>query len=131
MTYRTIGDWTWNDELLWAKIVKTGDDDCWAWTGSVGPFTNLMGAKKNGIAQMTQARRLVYRSLYNEDCEHLQIRQTCKNRFCMNPNHFEVLPNQRIYRIDGSDRTIPLPEVEQPKLARAKLKPVKEKWWNV
>jgi hypothetical protein len=33
--------------------------------------------------------------------------------------------------MDGTDRTIPEELPEQPKLRQAKLKPVKEKWWNV
>jgi len=36
---KTIGEWTWNSEILWSKIVKTDDDSCWAWLGSVGPQT--------------------------------------------------------------------------------------------
>jgi len=128
---KTVGAWSWNDELLWSKIVKTDDNSCWAWTGSVGPFTNLMGARKNGVAQMTQSRRLLYRSVFNEDCEDIQIRQTCKNRYCMNPSHFDIKPNQRRFRMDGTERTTPVDQPEKPKLKQAKLKPVQEKWWLV
>jgi hypothetical protein len=31
---KTIGEWTWNSDVLWNKIQKTDDDSCWAWIGS-------------------------------------------------------------------------------------------------
>lgn len=130
---KTIGDWTWNSQVLWSKIVDTDPDSCWAWLGAVGPQTNLFGVRKNGKAQMTQARRILYRDVYNEDCDDLQIRHTCGNKYCMNPHHFSVLPNQQRFRHDGTDRTLPLPEPVRPVLPKAILKPVnkQQRWWTV
>jgi hypothetical protein len=130
---KTIGAWSWNSEVLWNKIVKTDDDSCWAWIGSRGPQTNLFGGRKHGEAQMTQARRILYRDVFNEDCDDLQIRHSCGNAFCMNWQHFATKPNQRRYRFDGSDRTIPLPEVVKPVIPGARLVEVKtqERWWNI
>jgi len=127
---KTVGEWTWNTEVLWSKIVKTDDDSCWAWLGAVGPQTNLFGARKNGKPQMTQTQRILYRDVTGEDCDDLQIRHSCGNAYCLNPSHFKILPNQRKYREDGTDRSIPK---LKPEIAKAKLQPVKtqERWWNV
>jgi len=131
---KTIGAWSWNSDVLWNKIVKTDDDKCWAWIGSVGPQTNLFGGRKHGEAQMTQARRILYRDVFEQDCDELQIRHSCGNAFCMNWQHFVVKPNQRKYRFDGTDRTIPLPDKVKPTAElKARLVPVvaNERWWNV
>lgn len=101
MTKKTIGEWTWNTEIFWKKIVQTDPDSCWSWIGSTGPQTNLFGARKNGKPQMTQARRLLYRDVYNEDCEDKRITMRCNNAYCMNPKHFDTKPNQRKYYDDG------------------------------
>ena len=130
---KTIGEWSWNSDVLWNKIVKTDDDSCWAWIGSRGPQTNLFGARKNLQPQMSQARRILYRDVFNEDCDDKQIKHSCGNAFCMNWQHFVVKPNQRRYRLDGTDRTIPLPEVVKPDIPKARLVEVKaqERWWNI
>lgn len=101
MTKKTIGEWTWNTEIFWKKIVQTDADSCWSWIGSTGPQTNLFGARKNGKPQMTQARRLLYRDVYNEDCEDKRITMRCNNAYCMNWHHFDTKPNQRKYYDDG------------------------------
>jgi hypothetical protein len=82
---------------------------------------------------MTQARRILFRDVFNEDCDDKQIKHTCGNPFCMNWQHFSVKPNQRKYRLDGSDRTQPLPEVVKPEIPKAKLVEVEtqRRWWNV
>ena len=129
---KTVGAWEWNSTVLWNKIVKTDDASCWAWIGSVGPQTNLFGGRKSGQAQMTQARRILYRDVFGEDCDDKQIKHTCGNAFCMNWQHFAVKPNQRKFRLDGTDRTIEIPR--QPKPERtAKIIPVQanERWWNI
>lgn len=130
---KTIGEWSWNSDVLWNKIVKTDDDSCWAWIGSRGPQTNLFGARKNSLPQMSQARRILYRDVFNEDCDDKQIKHSCGNAFCMNWQHFVVKPNQRRYRLDGTDRTIPLPEIVKPDIPKARLTEVKaqERWWNI
>ena len=79
---KSIGDWEWNSTILWSKIVKTDDPRlCWRWLGSRGPQTNLFGGKKSGQAQMTQARRILYRDVFGEDCDDNQIKHSCGNAF--------------------------------------------------
>jgi hypothetical protein len=87
ITHR-VGVWSWDTEKLHSRIVKTGDDDCWAWTGSSNPFGNIMGAFKNDHQQMTQANRLLYMEIHKEPIDHLSIKMKCGNKHCSNPNHF-------------------------------------------
>lgn len=132
MTKKTVGAWTWNSEILWSKIVKLDNESCWAWLGAVGPQTNLFGARKNNKPQMTQTQRILYRDITGLDCEEYQIRHTCNNNYCLNPRHFKLLPNQKKYREDGTDRHLPKPS-KQPKAVREKkiveLK-AQTRWWN-
>lgn len=128
---KTVGEWTWNTEVLWSKIVQTDADSCWSWLGATGPQTNLFGARKNGKPQMTQTQRILYMDITGKDAANIQIKHQCKNAYCLNPRHFDVRPNQRRYREDGSDRTSP--KVKPTAEHKAKLVPVKtqERWWNV
>ena len=129
---KQIGEWEWNSTVLWSKIVKTDDDSCWAWIGSRGPQTNLFGGRRSGQAQMTQARRILYRDVFNEDCDDKQIKHSCGNPFCMNWQHFVVQPNQRKYYLDGELRGTRVKQDKTIGLTRAKLVPVRqERWWNV
>lgn len=127
-THKSVGEWSWNSDILWSKIVQTEDYDCWAWLGAVGPQTNLYGAKRNGKPQMTQARRILFRDVTGEDCNDKQITMRCNNPYCMNWHHFETKPNQRKYYKDGVERG--KREVIDPKakLPRAKLKKVQAEW---
>jgi hypothetical protein len=129
---KTIGAWSWNSTILWSKIVETDADSCWAWLGSRGPQTNLFGVRHNDQAQMTQARRILYRDVFNEDCDDKQIKHTCGNAYCMNWQHFELRPNQHMYRLDGTDRHTPKPEKPQTYIPRAKMMEVSanRRWWN-
>lgn len=129
---KSIGDWEWNSTILWNKIIKTDDASCWTWIGSVGPQTNLFGGRKSGQAQMTQARRILFMDVTGKDATEHQIKHTCGNAFCMNWQHFDVKPNQRKFRLDGTDRTIEIPRQPRPERT-AKIIPVQanERWWNV
>jgi len=90
-----IGQWTWDTEKLHSRIVKTGEDDCWSWTGSRNAHGNIFGAFKNGKQQMTQANRLLYMEQVNDAIDHLAIKTLCKNRHCSNPNHFYTEKNRK------------------------------------
>lgn len=129
---KTLGDWEWNSTILWNNIVETDVDSCWSWLGSVGPQTNLFGGRKSGVAQMTQARRILYREVFNEDCDDKQIKHSCGNSFCMNWHHFEVRPNQHKFRLDGTDRHQPKADKPRAYLPRAKIVEVatNRRWWN-
>jgi hypothetical protein len=126
---KSVGEWSWNSDVLWSRIVKTDDQSCHAWTGSRGPQTNLFGAQRLGQGQMTQARRILYRDVTGEDCDELQIRMNCGNPFCMNFLHIEVKPNQRRYYLDGTPRGSRTPVDKQAGLQRRALKTIDKEWY--
>jgi hypothetical protein len=125
---KLVGEWAWNSTRLWSKIVKTDADKCWAWLGSSGPNTNLFGAQKNGVGQMTQARRILYRDITGEDCDDLQITMSCKNAYCMNFEHMQVKPNQRRYYADGTERGTREVVDKTAGLQRRTMKQIDKEW---
>lgn len=95
--YKHIGPWSWNDEILWSKIETSFDtEQCWEYTGASSPTGGLFGARKNGVPQMTQARRLVFMSQTGQDVTPYQVTLKCANQMCCNPNHFELKTNNRL-----------------------------------
>lgn len=97
--YKEVGVWGWDDNSLWDKVQTSFDvNECWTWTGSMSPTGALFGAwrtDKNDIAQMTQARRVIYMSETNTDVRPYRVTMTCGNQQCVNPNHFELKENNR------------------------------------
>ena len=94
--YTTQGPWGWDEDRLHSKINKTPDyNGCHNWQGSMSPSGALMGVYKLGHQQMTQARRLVWMSINKEDVTPYQIKLTCGNQSCCNPEHFLVKKNNR------------------------------------
>ena len=98
--YKQIGAWGWDDHSLWSKIeVSLDTEACWPWTGSMSPSGALMGAWNHSTGQctpqMTQARRLCFMSQTNEDVSPYQVKMKCRRQDCVNPNHFELKPNNR------------------------------------
>lgn len=127
-THKILGEWQWNSDLLWSKIVQTGEDECWQWLGARGPQTNLFGARKAGKAQMTQARRLLFRDVTGEDCDDQRIKMKCKNAYCMNWHHFDTMPNQRKFYDDGVQRGHRQAVDPTQGLKRVKLKRIRADW---
>ena len=94
--YVTVGDWSWDTVRLNSKI-KKGDLPlyCDIWQGSMSPTGALFGARKLGLQQMTQARRLVWMEHTGKDATNYQITMSCDNQRCVNPEHFVTKPNNR------------------------------------
>lgn len=94
--YTTQGPWGWNDHRLHSKIDKRPDENgCHLWTGSMSPSGALLGVWKNGIQQMSQARRILWMSLNNEDVTPYRVTMKCGNQSCLNPEHFLLKKNNR------------------------------------
>ena len=93
-----VGVWSWRSNLLWTKIQKgTNSNDCWIWLGNQSKHANLFGVYKNGLAQMTQAQRIIHREVTGEDCEEVSFKHSCGDRWCCNPDHKMMYPNNRKY----------------------------------
>lgn len=100
--HKEVGSWAWNDTRLWSKIDKEPDENgCLNWRGAMSPTGALMGAwKKNPQSevchqQMTQARRLVWSSITNEDVTPYSVTLTCGNQRCCSFNHLVIKPTNR------------------------------------
>lgn len=98
--YKQVGAWGWDNDRLWSKIDQTPDyNGCHNWLGAMSPTGGLMGVYKLGHQQMTQARRLVWMSINNEDVTPYSVTLTCANQACCNPLHFELKKNNRPRRV--------------------------------
>lgn len=86
------GAWAWNAAKIEEKLVKGSKTACWAWQGATSPGGNLLGAYKNGHAQMTQVNRLIAMQELNVDLEGQQVRMRCGNKKCSNWHHFLIEP---------------------------------------
>jgi hypothetical protein len=94
-TTHSSGAWEWNTNFLHAKVVKGKKADCWAWTGAITPYGNVIGAYKNGKNQMTQPNRLLAHELYGMPLdENHTVKMSCFNRYCCNHNHFFIREKQ-------------------------------------
>jgi hypothetical protein len=125
---KSVGIWTWNSDVLWSKI-NQDEPGCYKWLGSTGPQTNLFGAQKNGVGQMTQARRILYMDVTGMDCQDIQITHRCGDPYCMNFEHFETKPNQRKYYLDGTLRGTKPKIDKQAGLQRRNLKLIDKEWY--
>lgn len=118
---KTIGQWTWNSELVLSKVDRQGEIDCWEWLGAKTIHAPLFGARKNNRPQMTQATRILYREYFNEDCEDKEVTHSCGNKNCMNSAHWEIIDT----KTHGPTPT---------NVPKGKLKPVSnsrsKRWWN-
>jgi|TARA_R110000868_G_scaffold402314_1_gene678526 hypothetical protein len=135
-----VGEWAWKSELLWSKIKKRGDDECWEWIGSTSTHSNLFGGFKNFYAQMSQAPRFIYMDVHGVPCTDISIKHSCGNKFCANWHHFETYPNNRKFYADGTPRDpsqLPPSLRREKKDAKRAKKPttmaVKQarEWWEV
>lgn len=90
ITHR-IGEWSWDADSLLAKQERGHEHACWQWKGSRGEQGNLFGAFKNDRAQMTQANRLIYATMINDRIDNVSVRMRCMNKWCCNPNHFNIV----------------------------------------
>ena len=94
--FKQVGEWGFDRERLWSKINTTPDlNGCHNWQGAMSPSGALLGAWKNNRQQMTQARRLVLADTTDKDISEYQVKLSCGNQQCCNPEHFILKPNNR------------------------------------
>lgn len=96
-TTHQVGAWSWNTHQLNARIKQGTGDQCWLWLGNKTPSSNIFGAYKNGSAKMSPANRIIYMEHTGDDVTAVKITMACKNRWCCNPSHFSLAPNNRRY----------------------------------
>lgn len=74
------------EERFWAKVERSGPQDCWTWTGCL---TNGYGQFWTHGSQRVRAHRFAYELLVGPIPEGLQIDHLCRVPACVNPAHLE------------------------------------------
>jgi hypothetical protein len=100
--YVEYGPWGFDQHRLKDKI-RPGrtENSCTTWLGSMSPSGALMGAwKKDSLTgeyrqQMTQARRLLWSMINQQDVTPYRVTLTCGNQQCCNERHFEIKETNR------------------------------------
>jgi hypothetical protein len=71
-------------EVIASRTQKSGDDECWRWTGSFN--TAGYGQIKRGGANLT-AHRSAFEIANGPIESGMYICHTCDNKWCVNPKH--------------------------------------------
>jgi hypothetical protein len=76
---------------FWARIDKTGEDECWNWSGCKDPngygHIHLPKYMNFGIGKSECAHRIAWIFSNGEIPEGMNILHTCDNPPCCNPSH--------------------------------------------
>ena len=89
-----VDQYSWDSVKLENKI-RTTATGCFEWLGSRGPFGNLFGIYKNGQSRMIQTNRVLYMATTGQNVDGLAIYMQCGNKYCCNPDHFDVRESKR------------------------------------
>ena len=79
------------EDRLWAKINRSGPEECWEWTGA-RISTGYGRIRING--RTASAHRTVYELFVKPIPDGLTIDHLCRNRACMNPRHMEPVSHK-------------------------------------
>ena len=81
-----------NRERLLAHVTMYPDSGCWIWRGQVSNsgYGRILLKCADGT-RMESAHRASYAAFVGPLPEGTQIRQTCQNRLCINPDHLEIV----------------------------------------
>lgn len=91
-------------EERFTKFVKRGGpDDCWLWEGSTSKWKDGEGnSTKDGHGRIWDGKSVISAHHAAYILEHgapppkgTYLRRTCKNRLCVNPQHFELLETKK------------------------------------
>ena len=80
---------------FWVKVDKREPDECWRWIASItthgyGQFSCSDGTVRRPVG----AHRLAYAMLVAPIPKGMFIDHLCRNRWCVNPTHMEVVTNK-------------------------------------
>lgn len=79
-------------ERFWSNVSgKSGDDECWMWTG-------YKSEKGYGVLKIKEkairAHRLSYILAFGEIPTGMQLDHLCRNKVCVNPRHLEAVTSR-------------------------------------
>ena len=86
-------DATRAQERLLASVRKNADTGCWEWAGQVSNsgYGRTMLRDADGSTRMQSAHLASYELFIGPIPPHRQVRQSCGNRLCINPDHLELI----------------------------------------
>ena len=95
MAYLTASDLLPAHAENFERFAKRVDGQCWTWTGPMDRYGyGSSRAKAAGIRQGTSAHRVAYLLLRGDIAPGQVIDHLCRNRWCVNPSHLEMVTNQ-------------------------------------
>lgn len=73
-------------ERFWSKVLVSGPDDCWLWTGMTGG-SNHYGVFSLGRGARERAHRFSYALAHSGIPDGMVVCHSCDNPRCVNPSH--------------------------------------------
>ncbi len=90
-------------DRFWIKVVRSGDDECWGWSGT----TNKGYGRINVGGNMVLAHRVAWELTSGLIPPGMCVLHSCDNPPCVNPNHLFLgthADNMRDMRAKGRHR---------------------------
>jgi hypothetical protein len=75
---------------FWAKVAKTGPEDCWNWIGAKDNHGYGIIADTKRRPAPLKAPRVSWELHFGAPATGLVVRHKCDNPGCVNPNHLEI-----------------------------------------
>lgn len=77
---------------LLGRVRKTGDDDCWQWTGQISNsgYGRTMISDGEGGTRTVSAQTASYLAFFGPVPDGQLVGQSCGNRLCVNPDHLRL-----------------------------------------
>jgi hypothetical protein len=79
------------EERFWKHVRKT--DTCWEWTGAMVRGCGILSFQNpNGKHAPRSANRVSWRIHRGPVADNVQVRHSCGNSRCVNPEHLYIYP---------------------------------------
>ncbi|MCO6414434.1 MAG: hypothetical protein J5I92_16995 [Thiogranum sp.] len=84
-------------ERLLTSVRKNNETGCWEWAGQISNsgYGRLKIRDENGDVRMQSAEHVSYEAFIGPVPRDMLIRQSCRNRLCVNPQHLEIFDPAR------------------------------------
>ncbi len=79
------------EEGFWKRVKKV-PGGCWEWLGIKWIYGMYWYRTASGKRRTIEAHRYLWRVLLGHKLTGLVIHHKCENKFCVNPAHFEIMP---------------------------------------
>lgn len=76
-------------QRFWSKVEMGPPGDCWPWLGAVNPDTGYGQIWVRETKNVRYAHRVAWQLVWGKPKG--DIRASCGNKLCMNPNHLEEI----------------------------------------